>query len=82
MHTQSQEKSDDSKASFYEELEQVFDHFPKYHMKILLGVVKEYIFKLTIGNEGLHQDRNENGARKVNFTTSKNLVVMSMMFPH
>jgi len=22
---------------FYEELEQVFDHFPKCHMKILLG---------------------------------------------
>jgi len=33
----SEEKSDESKASFYEELEQVFDHFPKYCMKILLG---------------------------------------------
>src|SRR5215469_2201127 len=32
----SEEKSDESKDSFYEELEQVFDHFPKYHMKILL----------------------------------------------
>jgi len=28
---------DDLKDSFYEELEQVFDHFPRYHMKILLG---------------------------------------------
>jgi len=25
------------KDGFYEELEQVFDHFPKYHMKMLLG---------------------------------------------
>jgi hypothetical protein len=33
----SEEKSDDSKDSFYEELEQVFYNFPKYHMKILLG---------------------------------------------
>ena len=33
----SEEKSDESKDSFYEELEQVFYHFPKYHMKILLG---------------------------------------------
>jgi hypothetical protein len=32
----SEEKSDDSKDSLYEELEQVFNHFPKYHMKILL----------------------------------------------
>ena len=37
VHAPSEEKSDDSKDSFYEELEQVFDHFPKYLMKILLG---------------------------------------------
>jgi hypothetical protein len=40
----------------YEELQQVFDHFPKYHMKILLGdfnakVGRENTFKLKIGNE-------------------------------
>ena len=37
VHASSEEKSDDSYDSFYEELEQVFDHFPKYSMKILLG---------------------------------------------
>jgi hypothetical protein len=37
VHAPSEEKSDESKDSSYEELEQVFDHFPKYHMKILLG---------------------------------------------
>ena len=37
VHAPSEEKSDEAKDSFYEELEQVFDHFPKYHMKILLG---------------------------------------------
>jgi len=37
VHAPSEEKSDDSKDSFYEELEQVFDHLPKYCMKILLG---------------------------------------------
>ena len=31
------ENSDVSKDSFYEELEQDFDHFPEYHTKILLG---------------------------------------------
>jgi len=68
----SEEKSDKSKDSFYEELEQVFDHFPKYHMKILLGdfnakVGSENIFKPTIGQESLHQDSNDNGVRPVNF---------------
>jgi hypothetical protein len=87
VHAPSEEKSDTSKDSFYEELEQVFNHFPKYHMKILLGdfnakVERENIFKPTIGQENLHQDSNDNGVRIVNFATSKNLVVKSTMFPH
>jgi len=36
-HGTSDDKGDDSKDSFCKELEQVFDHFPKYHIKILLG---------------------------------------------
>ena len=87
VHALSEEKSDNSKNSFYEELEQVFDHFPKYDMKILLGefdtkVGRENIFMPTIGNESLHQDSSDNGVRIVNFATSKNLVVKSTMFPH
>jgi len=48
VHAPSEVKSDDSKDSFYEELEQVFFcNFPKYNVKILLGdfnakVGKEY----------------------------------------
>ena len=37
VHAPSEEKSDDSKDNFYEELQQIFYHFPKYHMKIILG---------------------------------------------
>ena len=80
MHAPSEEKSDESKDRYYEELEQVFDHFPKYHMQILLGdfnakVGRENIFKPTIGNESLHEDSNDNDVRIVNFTTSRNLVI-------
>jgi len=87
VHAPSKEKSDESKDSFYEELEQVFDHFPKYHMKMLLGdfnakVGRENIFKPTIGQDSLHQDSNDNGVRLVNFATSQNLVVKITMFPH
>ena len=32
--------NDDSKDNFYEELEQVFDHFPTCHMQIQLGCCK------------------------------------------
>ena len=53
-HAPSEEKSDEAKDSFYEELEQVFYHFPKYHMKILLGdfnikVGRENVFKQQLG---------------------------------
>jgi len=87
VHAPSEEKSDDLKKSFYKELEQDFYHFPKYHMKILLGdfnakVGRVNIFTPRTGNENLHQDNNNNGVRIVNFATSKNLVVKSRMFPH
>jgi endonuclease/exonuclease/phosphatase family metal-dependent hydrolase len=87
VHAPSEDKREDSKDSFYEELEQSFDHFPRYHIKILLGdlnarVGRENNFKPTIGNESLHQDSNDNGVRKINFATSKNQVVRGTMFPH
>jgi hypothetical protein len=56
-------------------------------MKILLGdfiakVGREDIFKLTIGNESLHEISNNNGVRVVNLVKSKNRIVKSTIFPH
>jgi hypothetical protein len=87
VHALTEEKNDDSKDSFYKELEQVFNHFPKYHIKILLvhfnaKLEQEDIFKPTTGNERLHEDGNDNGVTAVNFATSKNLAVRSTIFPH
>ena len=55
---------------------QVFDHFPEYHMKIILGdfnakLGRENVFKPTIGNESLHQESNDSGVRIVNFAALK-----------
>jgi hypothetical protein len=87
VHAPTEDKTDDVKDSFYEEVERVFDTFPKYHMKILFGdfsakVGREDIFKPTIGNESLHKISNNNGVRLVNFARSKNFRVKSAMFPH
>jgi hypothetical protein len=76
VHAPTEDKCDDTKYSFYEELEGVFDQFRKYHMKILLGdfnakVGRKYIFVPTIGNESLHETSNDNGVRLVTFATSK-----------
>jgi hypothetical protein len=80
-------KSDDPKDSLYEELDQVFYHFPKYHMKILSGgfnakVESDIVFILTIWNESLLQNSNDNGFRIVNFAISKSQFFKSTMFLH
>jgi endonuclease/exonuclease/phosphatase family metal-dependent hydrolase len=86
IHAKTEDKTDDKKDTSYEEVE-VFDKFPKYHMRIFLGdfnakVGREDIFKPTIGNENIHKISNDNGVRLVNFATSKDLRVKSTMFPH
>jgi hypothetical protein len=46
VHSPSEDK-DYIKDNFYEELEQVFDHFHRYHMKIVMGD-----FNAKVGREG------------------------------
>jgi exonuclease III len=77
VHAPCEDMSDDINDSFYEELGRVFDQFPRYGMKILLGdfnakVGRENIFKPIIGNESSHEINYDNGVRVVNFATSKN----------
>jgi hypothetical protein len=74
-HTPKEDKIDYVKGSFYEELERVFDKFPKYNMKILLGD-----FNAKGGREEIfsfHEISNDNGIRLVNFATSKDPIVKS-----
>ena len=71
-----EEKSDDSKDSFYENLKQGFDHFPKYHTKILFEdlnaeVGRENNSKPTIGNDSVHQDSSDKSIRIGKFAISK-----------
>jgi hypothetical protein len=72
-----EDKIDDVKETFYNELEYVFEKFPKYYIEILLGYYsnkerREDIFKPTIGNDNLHKISNNNGVRVVNFALFKN----------
>jgi exonuclease III len=55
VHAPTEDKDDVIKDSLYEELEHIFDQFPRYHVKIVLGdfsakVGREDIFKPVIGN--------------------------------
>jgi hypothetical protein len=71
VHVPCEDTSDDIKDSFYKELGHVFDQFPTYDMKSLLGdfnanVGRENILKPTIVNESSNDIRNDNGVRVVN----------------
>jgi exonuclease III len=86
VHASCEDKGYEVNDSFYEELGRVFDQFPRCNMKILLGefsaiVGRENIFILTIRNESLHEISNDSGVKIVNFATSENLVLKSMI-PH
>jgi hypothetical protein len=79
VHAPTEDK-DDIKDSFHEELKQVFDQFPRSHLKILLEDVNAKvgtgdIFKPIIGNDSLHEvdddDDDDDGVKVVNFATSK-----------
>jgi hypothetical protein len=68
VHAPTEDEDDVTNDSFYEELEQVSDQLPRYHMNIFLGdfnvkVGRKYIFKPIIGNESLHEVSNDNGVR-------------------
>jgi hypothetical protein len=63
----------------------VFNKFPKYHTKILFGVLNakvsmDDVFNPTIENESLNEIFHDNGIRVVNVATSKDLTVRSKMF--
>jgi hypothetical protein len=67
VYAPTEDKTYDVKDIVYEELECVFDKFPKYHMKMLrdfnAGVGSENVFKPTIENESLHEISNDNGVK-------------------
>jgi hypothetical protein len=87
LHTHAtEERSDDTVDSIREELELVFGHLRKYHVKILLGdfnarLGREDIFKRTSGNGCLHENSSDNCVRVAIFATSKHRVLNAAMFP-
>jgi hypothetical protein len=69
---QAEDKIGYMRDNSYNDLERIFDTFPKYHTNILPGdfnakVGREDIFKPTIGNESLFEINNDNGVTVVNF---------------
>jgi len=82
-----EDKSDDIKNKFYEDLDLVCDTLPIDKPKIILGdfnakIGKENIYKPTIGSESLHEITNDNGNKLITFATAKNMIISNTYFPH
>lgn len=77
-----EDKQQDEKEAFYEDLNTIFESIAKSQPKIILGdfnakIGKEEMYRPTIGKESLHTHSNENGNRLINFAISKGLRISS-----
>ena len=50
VHAPSEEKREEVKDSFYEDLEEVFDHFPNITLHIIIHIIKIQYFSMFFGN--------------------------------
>ncbi|KAL4096954.1 hypothetical protein QTP88_021820 [Uroleucon formosanum] len=87
VHAPTEDKPQEEKETFYDDLESTINTLPNNNIQILLGdlnakIVKETAFKPTIGLHSLHDITNYNGLRLVNLATGKGFIIKSTMFPH
>lgn len=85
LHAPTEEKEEEQKDTFYEELENVLDKLPRNNIQIVIGDVnakigKEDMFKSITGGESKHQESNDNGLRLINFAIERNMKIMSTHF--
>ncbi|KAJ9589104.1 hypothetical protein L9F63_017608 [Diploptera punctata] len=87
VHAPTNEKNEEEKERFYDELDKIYDECPKRDIKIILGdlntqIGKEGMYKPTIGTNSLHTVSNDNGIRLINFASSRSMVIASTVFLH
>jgi hypothetical protein len=86
VHAPCEDKRDDVKDSFYEELRLVFDQFPTYDMKVFLSDFSVKVGKIFSNLQSGTRVHTKlvmiMELRVVTSATSKNLVVKSTMFHH
>jgi Reverse transcriptase (RNA-dependent DNA polymerase) len=85
IHAPTEEKEDEIKDEFYEQLEEIFDRIPNNNIKLIMGdanakVGNEEIFKSITGGESKHDRSNDNGIRLINMAIEKQMRIMSTHF--
>ena len=86
-HAPTEEKDEETKDIFYDQLEQIITEVPQHDMLILCGdfnakIGKEQFLRPHIGQHSLHDVSNENGLRLVEMAAANNMLIKSTMFQH
>jgi len=86
-HAPTNDKDDQEKVRFYENLEKICNRIPRHDMVIIMGD-----FNAKLGNKEylqpvadlhtIHDSSNDNGNMLIQFTIRNRLIVKSTMFPH
>jgi hypothetical protein len=72
---------------FYEQLERAYAACPSHDVKLMMGdwnskVGRETVHQPTIGKHSLHESRNENDLRLVDFAAGRKMAIKSTYFMH
>lgn len=87
VHAPTEEKSDDEKESFYEDLERECNKIQNYDQLIILGdlnakIGREEELKTIAGKHTIHQSTSGNGWMLAEFAARNNMVIKSTQFAH
>jgi hypothetical protein len=87
VHAPTEDKDEDEKGLFYEDLHSLYASCPKNDIKVILGdfnakIGKEDEYRPTIGKYSLHDVTNDNGQRLILFAVEHGMVISSTLFQH
>ena len=87
IHAPTEDKEEEIKEQFYEELQRTKDKVPKHDITIIMGDMnaklgKEKVFSQVIGHHSLHNSTNENGEMVAHYAINNGMFVISTNFQH
>jgi endonuclease/exonuclease/phosphatase family metal-dependent hydrolase len=82
-----EDKTEEAKEQFYDNLQSIVDKVPKSDITIILGDVnaklgKEPAYKKITGKYTLHEETNRNGELLCDFAAANNMIVVNTQFQH
>jgi exonuclease III len=85
VHAPTEEKSDEEKENFYEDLQIVHNKIPKHDIVIILGdlnvkIGKKEVYQNVAGKHTLHETSNRNGEWVCEFATANNMKISSTYY--